>query len=363
MFEDKTVEGIKTRMLGRLTTDLQTREGSFTNDVISAAAAEICECYHSMDAMLPAFYVDETSGTYIDLQAAAVGVVRKGGAVARCSITFTGTDGAAVPAGTPFYTAAGLAFYLEEAVTIANGTGTGSLLAARVGDAYNIGAGEIVSTLRNYSGVTAYENDAAEGGADAESDEALLARYLERMRRTATSGNPYHYQLWATGVEGIGAARVISKWNGAGTVKVVLAGTDMEPPEDANVTACAEYIESQRPVGPEVTVVAAGARELTVSAAVTIDGTTSKETVRAALESAVRDYLQELSKNAFSDNIDLQMETMEDKSYTVLYNRIAFLLLSIPGVVDYTELTVGGGNENISIEADKLPVLSGVTVA
>ena len=48
MFEDKTVEGIKTRMLGRLTTDLQTREGSFTNDVISAAAAALSDGSHTI---------------------------------------------------------------------------------------------------------------------------------------------------------------------------------------------------------------------------------------------------------------------------------------------------------------------------
>ena len=55
MFENITVEGIKNRVLSRITTDLQTREGSFTNDVISAVSAEIAEVYHSMDAFLPAF--------------------------------------------------------------------------------------------------------------------------------------------------------------------------------------------------------------------------------------------------------------------------------------------------------------------
>ncbi|MEA4934902.1 MAG: baseplate J/gp47 family protein [Lawsonibacter sp.] len=362
MFEDLTVEGIKGRILSRLTTELQTREGSFTNDVISASAAEICECYHSLDALLPAFYVDETSGTYIDRQAGMLGIVRKAGTLARCSISFTGEDGASVPVGTPFYTAAGLAFYLEQAVTVADGVASGTLIAAQVGDAYNVGAGDIVATLRNYTGITSYTNCTAAGGSDPESDASLLGRYLERMRRTATSGNPYHYQLWATSVDGVGAARVISKWDGAGTVKVVLAGVDMEPPVADVVTACGAYIESQRPVGPAVTTVAAGAQELAVAVGVTIDGTTTKAEVKISFETAVRDYLNRLAREAFADNIDLQLEPLNSKSYTVLYNRIAFLLLSIPGVVDYTALTVGGGTANITIDADKLPVLTGVTV-
>lgn len=41
---------------------------------------------------------------------------------------------------------------------------------------------------------------------------------------------------------------------------------------------------------------------------------------------------------------------------------VAFLLLSIPGVVDYTALTLNGGTENLTIPADTLPVLKGVTV-
>ena len=363
MFEDTTVEGIKNRVLSRITTDLQTREGSFINDTISATAAEISECYHSMDAMLPAFYLDETSGGYIDKQASVVGIVRKSGSRAKCAITFTGTDGASVPTGTPFYTASGLAFYLDETVTISAGIGSGSLIAAQVGDDYNIGAGEIVSTLRNYSGIESYTNGKASGGTDLESDAALLARYLDRRRRPPTSGNPYHYQSWATSVDGIGAARVFSKWDGPGTVKVVLADMAMRPIESEDtVSACAAYIENQRPVGPAVTVAAAQAEPLAVTAVITIDGTTTKETVRTELETAVTKYLQELVRDAFSDNVDLQLETMESKSYTVLYNRIAFLLLSISGVVDYTELKVAGGTKNITIAADKLPVLTEVTV-
>lgn len=362
MFEHVTVEDVKRRILARLTTSLQTREGSFTNDVISAAAAELCECYHSMDAFLPAFYIDETSGAYIDKQAAVVGVVRKAGTAASCAITFTGEDGASVPAGTPFYTGAGLAFYLDQTVTILDGTAAGSLTAAQVGDAYNIGAGEIMSTLRNYSGITGYENGPASDGTDPESDEALLARYRERMRRIATSGNPYQYQLWATSVDGVTAARTIAKWDGPGTVKVVLAGAGMEPPGKAVVAACDAYIQEQRPVGPAVTVAAAGVRELAVAATVTIDGTTTKAAVREALEQAVKDYISGLAREAFSTNIDLQLETMEGRRYTVLYNRIAFLLLAIPGVLDYSALTVGGGTANISVAADKLPVLTGVTV-
>lgn len=362
MFEDITVEGIKQRILGRLKTSLQTREGSFVNDVISAVAVELHNCYHQWDGMEPRFYVSEDSGPYIDKQAATVGIYRKPGTVASCSITFSGSDGARVPAGTPFYTESGLTFILQEDAVVVGGTASGTLVASGTGDVYNISEGEITSTLRNYSGITGYTNSAASGGTDQETDEALVARYYERMRRSPTSGNPYHYQEWATSVPGVGAARIISKWNGAGTVEVVLAGNDLEPVEDGIVSACAAYIETQRPVGPAVTVVSATAKNITVAASVQVDGTTTTAKVKTALSAAVAAYLRDLTASAFRGNVDLQLETLDSRTYTVLYNRIAYLLLSVPGVVDYTSLTVNGGTSNIVVGATEAPVLSEVAV-
>lgn len=362
MFEDMSPAKIRRRILGRLVTDLQTREGSFTNDVIAAAAEEISECYHALDALVPAFYVDETSGPYIDQQAGTVGIVRKEGTAASCRVTFTGQDGASIPAGAAYYTASGLAFYLEGPVTIRDGTGEGVLIAAEVGAAYDIAAGEIVTALRNYSGVKGFANEAAEGGVDPESDEALLGRYLERMRRPATSGNPWHYQRWAKEVEGIGAARVISKWDGPGTVKVIVADQALQPAAAAAVADCAAHIEKERPVGPAVTVEAAGAREVRVEAEVVLDGSVSRGSVRAALEEAVREYLKSLAASAFSGNVDLQLETLDAGSYEILFNRIAFLLLSIPGVLDHTALMLNGGTANLTVPAGSVPVLEEVRV-
>lgn len=358
-----TAEDLKQRILGRFTTDLQTREGSFTNDVIAALALELCNCYHSIAALLPMFYLDDTSGEYIDQQAAAFAVSRKAGTRATCSITFTGTDGATVPAGAVYFSQTGLAYTLDAAATIAAGTATGTLTAEDVGDEYNISAGEIVSALTNYSGVTSYTNGAATGGTDAETDSGLLARYLNQLRRAPTSGNPYHYQQWAESVNGVGAARIVSKWNGAGTVKVILASSSMGTVDETVRAAAAAYIETQRPVGPAVTVVSATAHNLAVTATVTIDGTTTLAAVQTLLQAAVEAYLAELAQTAFADTVDLDFDTMAGKTYTVSYNRISYLLLSIPGVRDFSALTVGGGTGNITIAADEVPMLTGVTVS
>ena len=162
---------------------------------------------------------------------------------------------------------------------------------------------------------------------------------------------------------GVGASRVIAKWDGPGTVKVILADPNMEPAAEETVEACGAYIEKQRPVGAAVTVVAAEARELSVSATVTIDGTTTKEAVKTAFTEALGAYFRSLVTTAFAQNLDGQLDTLAEETYTVSYNRISAILLTIPGVVDHTALLVSGGTQNVSVAADAVPVLTEVTVA
>lgn len=346
MYEDLTVESIKTDIIGRLTTDVDTREGSYTNDMISTVALEIWTALQSLDAVIPIAFVDETSGEYIDKRAAEYGITRKAGTKATADMTFTGTDGTIIPAGKVFLTTDGLQFETDEAVTIASGTATVTATAAAVGDEYNIGAGALTVQLNSLAGLTIFTNDAAEGGSDPETDAALLARLQDFMRNTATSGNVAHYKQWATAVDGVGDAKVIPLWDGAGTVKVLIVGNDKGPVDSAIVTACADYIEANRPIGATVTVISAVALTVNVTADVEIDSSTTLETVEEAFTEALEEYLQSI---AFS-------------KYTLVYNRIAYMLLDIPGVTDFNTLTVNSGTVNITIADDEVPVAGTVVI-
>ena len=43
--------------------------------------------------------------------------------------------------------------------------------------------------------------------------------------------------------------------------------------------------------------------------------------------------------------------------YTVYVSRIAALLMEVDGVTDYTELTVNGGTENVTVPETAVPVI------
>lgn len=348
MYEDLTVEDIKEDIISRLSTDIDTREGSFVNDMISAVAYEIWKVYQSLDAVIPIAFVDETSGEYIDKRCAEYGITRKAGTKATVTLTLTGTDGTVIEKGKVFLTSDGLQFETNETVKITDGTATVTATAVEVGEEYNVEAGTITKQLVSLNGLTSVTNEeAATGGTDPETDTALVKRLYDFLQNPATSGNVAHYRQWALEVDGVGAAKVIPLWNGPGTVKVLIVGNNNEPVDQSIVEKCRVHIEENRPIGATVTVVSAEGLPINVSASVIIDSTTTLENVRDSFEEALRVYLRSI---AFS-------------KYTLVYNRVAYMLLDIPGVIDYTSLTINGGTTNITIGDDQVPVLGTVVIS
>lgn len=347
MFDDITPEGLRAAILANLADTWQTREGSFAANLAAPAAVELWKFYQALSGMVGMFYIDESSGGYIDLAASTFGLTRKEGVCAEAVMTFAGTAGTVIPAQTAFLTEGGVEFDLVTAVTLdAVGAGSGTVRAAEAGESGNVSAGSLTRMIVTLSGLDSWTNAQASGGVDAESDAALCGRYYDRLQMPATSGNAYHYRKWALEVSGVGDAKVFPLWDGAGTVKVLLVGPDKAPVESSVVSAAEDNIESQRPIGAAVTVASAQGVTVAVSAAVTLDGAVSAGTVQAAFAAALKSYLQSV---AFSGG-------------AVLYNRIAFLLLSVSGVTDYTALTVNGGTANVTLTDDQVPVLGAVTV-
>lgn len=205
MFESLTPEAILERVLSRMDTDLQTREGSYAYDQAAPIAFEIWRVLMTLDELVEAFYVNERSGPYLDAHARLFAMSRREGAKAAARMTFRGRDGTVVPAGSLFYAAGAMQFQLTEDVTLKDGAGVGHLLAAEVGAQYNVPAGVIDQIGRAVSGLERFENEAAQGGANPESDGDLFARLDEKRKRPPTSGNAAHYREWALSVNGVGA--------------------------------------------------------------------------------------------------------------------------------------------------------------
>lgn len=350
MFEDRTVDGIKRALMDAAAATgvgLSTEEGGFLDHIFGPVALELWTLYSALDAVLPIAFVDESSGTYIDARSAEYGIERKAGAKATAVMDLTGKAGTVVPAGTAFITPEGMEFDLLEAVTLTGGSGQGAVVAVAVGSAYNVEAGAITQMVVTLPGLDAWTNEAAVGGADAEADDALFGRLSAHLQQPSTSGNVYDYEQWALAVDGVGAVRVSPLWAGPGTVKVLVAGPEREPVDEAVVDACTAYIAAQRPIGATVTVRSAEGLAIDVAAVVTVEAITTPETVAEALRARLDECLKSI---AFTGQ-------------NLLYNRVAYILLGIDGVSDYTALTINGGTGNVEIGPEQVPVLGEVVVS
>lgn len=83
-----------------------------------------------------------------------------------------------------------------------------------------------------------------------ETDDQLLARYLDDLRRPPAGGNHYDYPKWALEVAGVKEAYCIPHGQGIGSVDVVIvANNDTGDPDQDLIDAVYDYIEDLRPAG------------------------------------------------------------------------------------------------------------------
>lgn len=348
MYENVTPEQIQAQIRSRVDTNIQTGEGSYFELHTKPIAYVLSELYHKLDAQIPIAFVNETSGQYIDKRAGEFGITRKPGCKATVTLTLTGTIGCRISAGTQFQTEDGLRFIALTGAEIGlSGTVSVSAAAAEIGTVYNVSANKITRTVQYVSKLDTVTNaEPAEGGMDEETDKAFLARLYAYWRDPATSGNRYDYEHWAMSVNGVGAARCIEIWNGPGTVKVIVADMNAQPVTEQLRKQVADYIETVRPVCAKVTVVSAQGVDIRITAQVKLSNPTQLSQVQKDFKASLQSYIRD---TAF-DNPFLS------------YNRIAYLLMSVDGVRDYTQLTVNDAEENIDLPLGHVPVLAQVEV-
>ncbi len=221
------------------------------------------------------------------------GVQRKPAEYAGGSVTFTGVAGSTVPQGTILQRQDGVLFATSADLYLALGTGTVAVLAMEAGAAGNTDAGVTLSLQQPVSGVQSAATVAVGGidsGSDAESDDELRARLLDRIRQPPHGGAAFDYVKWAREVAGVTRAWVYPMEMGAGTVTVrfVRDNDDDLIPGTSEVDEVYAYIEQRRPVTAELFVVAPIAVDLDLTIQVNPD----TPAVRAAITAELADMIR-----------------------------------------------------------------------
>ncbi|UVI32095.1 baseplate J/gp47 family protein [Paenibacillus spongiae] len=347
MFEDNTFEELLNNMLDEIQSGISKIEGTFTYDTLAAFATQLAIAYTQLDRVLTLGFADTATGEYLDKRANEFGLTRKVAVKATGQIKATGTNGTIIPQGTEFATLDETYFITTASGTITGGTATIQIEAVNAGSASNVASGTITEIPVSIIGLSSVSNDnATSGGSDIESDDELRIRLSDRVKKPATSGNANFYRNLALEIPGISEAKVIPIWYGSGTVKVILLDANKRAPIIDKVTEVANHIESERPIGATVTVVAATETPINISVDLTLSGGTLAE-AKTVIEQGVTDYLRTL---AFADPI-------------VRYTKIANIIINTQNIQDYQSLMVNGGTGNIAIANDAVAVQGSVTVS
>lgn len=350
-FEGMTPESLKAEMLERMQergVEADTREGSYSNILLSEAAYVMWEYAQQLNGYLDIIFPGETSGEYLDLHAEQIGMTRQPGTAAAVKVTFSGADATEIPADTAVCTDSGLRFLTREGAVIAAGTAEVWADAEEEGRAYNVSAGRVTQMAVNLPGVTGVTNkEPGTGGTDRESDADLYARFHERRAAPIASGNANHYVMWAKEVTGVAHALCLPLWNGNGTVKVVIGGADRGAVDQSIVSACDIHIKEQAPIGATVTVTTVVTQPITLAAAVVIAAGYTAEGIKTQLEEATARLLEGLP---FA------------QAQSVPYSRFLACLLQCDGVNDYSAFTVNGGTQAVALSAGTVPTVGNVSV-
>ncbi|WP_138755128.1 baseplate J/gp47 family protein [Paenibacillus sinopodophylli] len=338
MYEQMTYSYLLQKMLDLVTADVDKREGSIIYDALAPAAAELSELYAQLDVSMNLAFADTSSGEYLSRRTADFGIIRQPAARTKRLGKFYGAGGnpVDVPIGSR-YSLNMSNFVVRERLS----SGSFILESELDGAAGNQQFGEMLPIDYVSSLARAELSDVLVPGEDEESDEQLRARFLVEVQNPGTSGNVSDYMRWTTSVAGVGGARVMPLWDGPGTVKVVIVNTDKQPASDVLQQTVLVYLNEQRPIGAEVSVVSASSVPIHIKAKVTLAAGFTVQQVNGSFVNTVRAYLEE---TAFRVNY-------------VSIAKLGTLLLSIPGVLDYHGLLLNGGGANVGLNIDEVPVV------
>ncbi|MEB3750054.1 baseplate J/gp47 family protein [Geobacillus icigianus] len=343
LFENQTFETILQRMLDRIPDDIDKREGSIIYDALAPAAIEFAQAYMELDTILRLAFSKTSSGEYLERIATNVGVYKKKATKSVRKGVFTDEN------NLPFNVPIGSQFRFNNTTYVAIEKitdGQFRIQAETPGSETNKEFGNLFPVEPIDGLGTAVLADVLIPGEDEEDDDSLRQRYFERISMPSSSGNNADYIRWAKEVPGIGYVRVFRRWDGPGTVRVVVITDKKKSPSPQMIEKVKENIEAKRPILADVTV--DGAREVSIDidVKVTLNGNGDVETALQQIKNSINDYLLNV---AFFEQI-------------VRYAKVGEAILNAEYVLDYENLKINGGTGNIQINGDEIAVLGRVTL-
>lgn len=344
MYIEETYDEILSELLSYVPNTFDKRPSSPIYMVLSAFARKQAEKNVKINDLEKLYRLEDAQDEYLDYIGKAEGVPRNMPVATVRRVSIIPAD-ANPPVGTRFFTKDGL-FWRLTASDIVECETTGT-------KGNNTPEGENLVPTENINLQSAILGEIIVRGAALESDESYKQKIQAESTNTKNNSNKAQIRTWTKDIQGVGDAKVISLWNGPNTVKVIIANDNMEPAGAELVNQVQEILdpiehqgegEGLVDIGTVVTVISALRMNITISVRLitTLELSTAEQKITEIIESYLR-------KEAFISNI-------------IIYNVIGSLILNIEGIYDYSNLTINGAKENISVPEDSIAMLNSLEV-
>ncbi|HCQ5570076.1 TPA: baseplate J/gp47 family protein [Clostridioides difficile] len=337
MYSSQTYDVVKNRTLSNIDLDIYKGEGSFLSDMVSPVNSELAKFYIELSYLHKKAFIEDNFDDFLDKRVNEFGVYRKLGTEATGEVEFIGEKGTVINNGTVI-SYRDLLFVVIKDVTIGSEEGDNSpVQALEVGKKYNLPTNCEFKLVDNISGVTKITNTRSfEGGTDIETDEELKERFYKIQKNQAASGNKAHYETWALEVEGVYNAKIYPRWDGPGTVKVLIFGENNQAVDSEVIERCREHIEEEMPIGPTLIVLTPTVLDISISATIKLEAGYTLDFVKESFLESINSYLINVNKE-------------------IIYTKVSAILASIEGIHDFSNLLLNNKAENIVFEEDKVP--------
>ena len=347
MYESITFEMLLDRMLDKVPSNVDKREGSIIYDALAPCAVELQLMYIELDNILKETFANTATREYLIMRAKERGLKPFESKSAVLKGLFTPIE-LEVPIGSRF-SLDDLNYRVVDKIT----DGVYILKCETKGKVGNSKFGDLIPIDYINGLETAKLSDVLILGEDEEDTEDFRHRYFESFESQSFGGNIADYKEKIGRMQGVGALKVIPVWNGAGTVKLIIINSDYTVPTDDFLKIIKEKTDPSEytgkgygiaPIGHKVTVEGVVNKIIDIKLKITYQKGYDFDMCRSYIEKTIDNYFLELAKKWDS----------EDK-IIVRISQIETRILNVPGVIDVGDTVLNEQNTNLILDYNEIP--------
>lgn len=324
-----------------------TSTGSFARDIITSVAIEMVKEEDDYSEQLDKRLIDTATGTDLDISCADKALDRLQATKSTGQVKITGVNGSVIKKGYIVINSSTATEYevLEEK-TIENISTTVKIQCLTAGTVGNCEVGQINKFAEEYAGLSKVENlENITNGTDIETDDNFRKRALDYIRKPRMSWNQYVFEDKAKEVQGVEHSHCIPRWNGAGTVKLVITEQGKEEVSSELKEKVKNYIDLEVISDIDLTVEGVEINRVDVVIKGTISSDFNEEAAKTTLTNKLNDFFFE---NLFVEKI--------------YYFDIVEIIQHASCISKIGDITVAGNRNDIELNETKLCKIDSITI-